>query len=58
MKDKASSMTECRVLLLPGWLDSDAAHWHSRWQRMHGYRRVTQSDWRWPKRGDWMARLE
>ena len=51
-------MTECRVLLLPGWLDSDAGHWQSRWQRVHGYRRVTQSDWHWPKRGDWMARLE
>ena len=51
-------MTACRVLLLPGWLDSDPAHWQSRWQRLHGYRRVTQSDWLWPRRGDWMARLE
>jgi uncharacterized protein len=47
-----------RVLLLPGWLDSDPAHWQSCWERLHGYRRVTQSDWLWPKRGDWMARLE
>jgi predicted alpha/beta hydrolase family esterase len=47
-----------RVLLLPGWLDSAAAHWQSRWERLHGYQRVTQSDWLWPKRGDWMARLE
>ncbi len=47
-----------RVLLLPGWLDSDPTHWQSRWQRLHGYRRVEQSDWLWPKRGDWMARLE
>ena len=47
-----------RVLLLPGWLDSDSAHWQSRWEHLHGYRRVTQSDWLWPKRGDWMARLE
>jgi len=51
-------MTGCRVLLLPGWLDSDAEHWQSRWERRHGWRRVTQSDWLWPKRGDWMARLE
>lgn len=51
-------MTELRVLLLPGWLDSDAGHWQSRWERQHGYRRVTQSDWQWPRRGDWMARLE
>ncbi len=47
-----------RVLLLPGWLDSGAAHWQSRWQALHGDTRVQQSDWLWPKRGDWMARLE
>lgn len=47
-----------RMLLLPGWLDSDAAHWQSRWERLHGDHRVTQDDWQWPKRGDWMARLE
>lgn len=47
-----------RVLLLPGWLDSGPAHWQSHWERRNGYLRVTQSDWLWPKRGDWMARLE
>jgi predicted alpha/beta hydrolase family esterase len=47
-----------RVLLLPGWLDSGPAHWQSRWEHLHGYRRVTQNDWLWPRRGDWMARLE
>ncbi len=47
-----------RVLLLPGWLDSDPAHWQSSWERQHGYLRVTQDDWLWPKRGDWMARLD
>ena len=51
-------MTACRVLLLPGWLDSNAAHWQSRWEALYGWRRVTQSDWLWPKRGDWMARLD
>ena len=51
-------MSPCRVLLLPGWLDSDAGHWQSRWERAHGYTRVVQSDWVWPKRGDWMARLD
>lgn len=25
---------------------------------MHGYKRVEQDDWLWPKRGDWMARLD
>ena len=47
-----------RVLLLPGWLDSGPAHWQSRWQALHGDTRVQQSDWLWPKRGDWMARLD
>ncbi|KNZ32808.1 MAG: alpha/beta hydrolase [Methylibium sp. NZG] len=47
-----------RVLLLPGWLNSDAAHWQSRWERLHRYRRVEQADWLWPRRGDWMARLD
>jgi predicted alpha/beta hydrolase family esterase len=59
IKDKARPMVRSvRVLLLPGWLDSEPAHWQSRWERLHGYRRVTQSDWLWPKRVDWMARLE
>lgn len=51
-------MTEPRVLLLPGWLNSDPDHWQSRWERQFGYRRVEQADWQWPRRGDWMARLE
>ncbi len=50
--------THLRVLLLPGWLNSDAAHWQSRWEQLHGDQRVEQDDWFWPKRGDWMARLE
>ncbi len=51
-------MTTPRVLLLPGWLNSDPEHWQSRWERQFGYRRVEQSDWQWPRRGDWMARLD
>ncbi len=47
-----------RVLLLPGWLNSGAAHWQSRWETLHGFTRVEQADWEWPRRGDWMARLE
>jgi len=47
-----------RVLLLPGWLDSGPAHWQTRWEIQHGFERVQQSDWQWPRRGDWMARLE
>ena len=47
-----------RVLLLPGWQNSGPGHWQSRWENLHGYRRVEQDDWLWPKRGDWMARLD
>ena len=47
-----------RRLLLPGWLNSGPAHWQSRWEALHGDRRVQQADWLWPRRGDWMARLD
>lgn len=47
-----------RVLLLPGWLDSGPGHWQTRWQDRHGFERVQQADWVWPRRGDWMAQLE
>ena len=46
------------VLVLPGWQNSGPAHWQSRWEALHGYRRVDQHDWMHPKRGDWIARLE
>jgi uncharacterized protein len=47
-----------RVLVLPGWLDSGPTHWQTRWEALHGFQRVQQADWLWPRRGDWMARLE
>ena len=47
-----------RFLLLPGWLDSGPTHWQSRWEALHGCERVRQDDWVWPRRGDWMARLD
>ena len=51
-------MKAFKVLLLPGWLDSDPAHWQSRWERLHGYERVVQHDWEQPLRGDWITHLE
>ncbi len=47
-----------RVLVLPGWQNSGPAHWQSRWEALHGFVRVEQADWDWPRRGDWMARLD
>ena len=46
------------VYLLPGWLNSDPDHWQSRWERELGHTRIEQADWDWPRRGDWMARLD
>ncbi len=51
-------MTPARVLLLPGWQNSGPGHWQSRWEALHGFQRVDQDDWLWPRRGDWMAVLE
>ena len=59
VKDKANPDSHRpAVLLLPGWLNSGPEHWQSRWEVLHGHRRVEQGDWLWPRRGDWMARLD
>ena len=51
-------MSEAPVLLLPGWQNSDPAHWQSRWELAHGDRRVEQHDWMRPLCGDWQVQLE
>ena len=51
-------MAVSKILLLPGWQNSDPAHWQSRWEVIHGDHRVDQHDWMRPLRGDWSARLE
>ncbi|MGO4393539.1 RBBP9/YdeN family alpha/beta hydrolase [Variovorax sp. M-6] len=51
-------MTAPKILLLPGWQNSDPAHWQSRWETNYGDHRVDQHDWIRPLRGDWSARLE
>jgi predicted alpha/beta hydrolase family esterase len=51
-------MKSGNVLILPGWQNSGPDHWQSRWEALHGFRRVEQHDWMTPRRGDWIARLE
>jgi predicted alpha/beta hydrolase family esterase len=51
-------MTVSSIWLLPGWQNSDAPHWQSRWEAVNGDHRVEQHDWMRPLRGDWQARLE
>ena len=50
--------TQPKILLLPGWQNSGPGHWQTRWESQHGFERVQQDDWHWPRRGDWMIRLE
>lgn len=56
--DPSDPLVGAQVLLLPGWQDSGPDHWQSRWEALHGFRRVPQADWLWPRRGDWMVQLE
>jgi uncharacterized protein len=51
-------MQASNVLIVPGWHDSGAGHWQSRWEAAHGYTRVQQHDWERPLRGDWQIQLE
>lgn len=51
-------MTTARILLLPGWQNSGPGHWQTLWEQQHGFERLMQDDWWWPRRGDWMARLD
>lgn len=45
-------------LILPGYADSNATHWQSRWQQQPLFERVQQDDWLQPNRVDWVARLD
>lgn len=51
-------MQALTTFILPGWQDSLAHHWQTRWQALHGYVRVQQSDWQRPRSGDWQVQLE
>jgi predicted alpha/beta hydrolase family esterase len=51
-------MQDATVLILPGWLGSGPEHWQMHWVRQHGYTLVEQNDWKRPRRGDWLARLD
>jgi predicted alpha/beta hydrolase family esterase len=47
------------ILLVPGLWNSGPEHWQSYWERERtDCRRVVQTDWETPRRGDWVATLE
>ncbi|MDV7395191.1 alpha/beta hydrolase, partial [Arthrospira platensis SPKY1] len=44
--------------MVPGWRNSEPAHWQSLWEaRLPGARRVVQDDWLFPRRASWVTRL-
>jgi predicted alpha/beta hydrolase family esterase len=51
-------MHDATVLMLPGWLGCGPEDWQMHWARQHGAILVEQDDWRRPRRGDWLARLD
>jgi predicted alpha/beta hydrolase family esterase/diadenosine tetraphosphate (Ap4A) HIT family hydrolase len=47
-----------RVLNVPGWLNSDEAHWQTAWERLdHTIQRVQQDNWETPVFHEWEQRL-
>lgn len=46
------------ILIVPGWLNSGADHWQSRWQRnLKTARRIEQEDWTAPDKDAWVASI-
>ena len=51
-------MSSTRILFVPGWRNSEPAHWQSHWERqLPNTLRVEQADWQFPRRHAWVARL-
>src|SRR5437899_1901239 len=52
------SLSQFRVLVVPGLNNSGPQHWQSRWQRLyHGFERVEQEHWDVPALAPWSQRL-
>jgi predicted alpha/beta hydrolase family esterase len=50
--------SEADILIVPGWSDSGADHWQSRWERnLRTARRIEQEDWLRPSRDAWVGRI-
>jgi hypothetical protein len=51
-------MNTTRILIVPGWRNSEPGHWQSLWaDRLPNSHRVAQGDWLFPRRKDWVERL-
>lgn len=55
---RAMKIRDADILIVPGYGNSSAGHWQSRWQaKMANARRVEQAQWNKPDRTDWIAQL-
>jgi predicted alpha/beta hydrolase family esterase len=55
---KGMKASEADILFIPGYGNSDAEHWQSRWQaKLSTSRRVEQASWRDPVREDWVGTI-
>ncbi|WP_322071802.1 RBBP9/YdeN family alpha/beta hydrolase [Paraburkholderia bannensis] len=53
------TMSEPRVLVLPGYMNSGPGHWQTRWEAAHtGFERLQMPDWMHPDCDAWCAVLE
>lgn len=53
------TLSQYRVLVVPGLHDSGPEHWQSRWQRLYpAFERVVQDDWEAPQLARWSTRLD
>jgi len=51
-------VSEADILIIPGYTNSGADHWQSRWEKkLSTARRVEQAEWSKPVRDDWVARV-
>ncbi|WP_415914267.1 RBBP9/YdeN family alpha/beta hydrolase [Paraburkholderia sp. J67] len=52
-------MSEPRVLVLPGYMNSGPGHWQTHWEAAHaGFERVEMPDWMQPDCDAWCAALD
>jgi predicted alpha/beta hydrolase family esterase len=55
---RAMKVKDADILMVPGYTNSGADHWQTRWQsKLSTARRVEQAEWSKPVRKDWTSRL-
>ncbi|HZH52455.1 MAG TPA: alpha/beta hydrolase [Microvirga sp.] len=50
--------SDCEILIVPGYTNSGADHWQSRWERqLSTARRIEQESWDAPRKDAWIGRI-